>query len=64
VAYDYDIPLFNFWSAAQFLSNQGLDPSRDNIYMTTEAWDLRNYYALKTLDAIRQALEQIPLPSR
>jgi hypothetical protein len=59
IAYDYDIPLFNFWLAAQFLPNAGLDASRDNIYMTTAAWDLRNYYALKTLDMIRQAVEQI-----
>jgi len=27
IAYEYDIPIVNFWHAAQFLDNHGLDPA-------------------------------------
>jgi hypothetical protein len=57
VAYDYDIPLMNFWLAADSLPNHGLDPARDNIYLTPEGWDLRNYEALRTLDSIWRILK-------
>jgi hypothetical protein len=56
VAHDYDIPLLNFWLAANSLPNHGLDESRQNIYLTPEGWDLRNFTALETLDALRKAL--------
>ncbi len=57
VAYDYDIPLMNFWLAADNLPNHGLDPSRDNIYLTPEGWDVRNYVALQTLDSVWRTLK-------
>jgi hypothetical protein len=57
VAYDYDIPLVNFWQAADSLPNHGLDPARDNIYLTPDGWDVRNYVALETLDSIWRTLK-------
>jgi hypothetical protein len=57
VAYDYDIPLWNFWSAANHLPNHGLDADRENVYLTPDGWDVRNYTGLKTLDAVRRALQ-------
>ncbi len=45
----YGIPFFNFWSEAQKLENGGLDPQRENIYLSMEAWKIRSYWALKTL---------------
>ncbi len=60
VAYDYDIPLVNFWRAARSLPDHGLDPERGNLYMTTQAWDLRNYIALKTLDGLWRSLGTPP----
>jgi hypothetical protein len=57
VAYDYDIPLMNFWLAADSLPNHGLDTARDNIYLTPEGWDVRNYTALQTLDSIWRTLK-------
>jgi hypothetical protein len=61
VAYDYDVPLYNAWRAVQFLPNHGL--KEDGIYLTTEAWDVRSYFALETLDALRRALqESFPAP--
>lgn len=56
VAHDYDIPLYNFWQAASFLDNHGLDASRDNVYLTPDGWDMRNYYALRVLDVLRTSL--------
>lgn len=51
VAYEYDIPFYNFWNAAQYLRNHGL--SVDNpVYLSVGAWDYRNYYALQVLYAI------------
>ena len=60
VAYDYDIPLMNFWLAADRLPNHGLDSARDNIYLTPAGWDVRNNVALRTLDSVWRSLEKAP----
>jgi len=60
VAHDYDIPVLNFWLAANNLPNHGLDEARKNIYLTPDGWDLRNFTALETLDALRKALGSKP----
>lgn len=52
VAYDLDVPLMNFWLAANALENHGLDAEREDVYLTPHAWDLRNFTALMTLDAV------------
>jgi len=69
LAYEYDIPLWNFWLALQDLPNDGLDP--DGVHLTfagnlfdnpanmQKAWPWRNLTALQTLDAARQALESL-----
>jgi hypothetical protein len=59
VAYDYDIPLWNFWAAADYLPNHGLDPESNDIYLTPDAWDVRNFAALRTLDAIWRELKTV-----
>lgn len=62
VAYEYDIPLINWWRAAQPLPNHGLDLDRDknlqppDFHITYEAWSVRSYVGLKTLDTLRQSL--------
>jgi len=56
IAHDYDIPLMNFWAAAQTLPNGGLDPKRNDVYLSTDGWDRRSFSALETLDALRHAL--------
>ena len=70
IAYEYDIPLWNFWAAVQPLSNHGLSP--DNFHLTfarnffddpvrlKSAWPWRNLTALQTLDAVRRGLTQSP----
>ncbi len=56
VARDFDIPYFNFFTVSQRLANQGLDPEKDGIHLSTEAWNWRNFYALKTLYVVGQKL--------
>lgn len=58
VAYDYDLPLWNFWAAIQDLPGHGLDPARPGgNYLIIEAWDRRSFTGLQVLDAIRKTLE-------
>lgn len=55
VAYEYEIPLWNFWRAADVLPGHGLEA--DGIYLTPDAWDLRNFTGLQTLDTVWKAVE-------
>jgi hypothetical protein len=41
-----------------------LDPERDNIYQTPDAWDMRNFVALSTLDAIWRELKAVYDPGK
>jgi hypothetical protein len=53
LAYEYDLPLWNFWRAAQDLPNQGLDLYReDGFHISYEAWTERSFTALRTLDVM------------
>lgn len=66
LAYEYDIPLWNFWLAVQPLPDHGL--SSDGVHLTfagnlfddpvnmQKAWPWRNLTALQTLDALRNGL--------
>ena len=68
IAYDYDIPLWNYWAAIQPLPNHGL--SSDNFHLTfarnffddpvrmKSAWPWRNLTALQTLDVVRRGLAE------
>jgi len=59
VAYDYDLPLWNFWRAVQPLKDHGIDWARDSdgFHLTVESWNVRSYTALQVLDALRSALQ-------
>jgi hypothetical protein len=54
VAYDYDMPLFNAWRAIQFLHNHGLEDN--GVYLTVDAWNVRDFTGLQTLDSIWRGL--------
>jgi hypothetical protein len=70
IAYDYDIPLWNFWAAVQPLPNHGL--SSDHFHLTfarnffddpvrmKSAWPWRNLTALQTLDVVRRGVMEQP----
>ena len=57
LAYEYDIPLWNFWLAVQDLPNQGIDPARDGFHISVDAWNRRSYTALQTLAAVYNAAQ-------
>lgn len=53
LAYEYDLPLWKFWRAAQELPNHGMDPYRnDGFHISDEAWTKRIFIALRTLDVM------------
>jgi hypothetical protein len=70
LAYEYDIPLWNFWRAVQPLPNQGL--LEDGFHLThglnyfderknlKQAWPMRNLTALQVLDAVWRQLNDQP----
>jgi hypothetical protein len=70
IAYDYDLPLWNFWAAVQPLPNHGL--SSDHFHLTfarsffddrvrmKSAWPWRNLTALQTLDVVRKEVMEQP----
>jgi hypothetical protein len=54
LAYEYDIPLYNWWKAAQSLPYRGIDPERnDGFHIDPKyAWTEQSAYGLGTLDSI------------
>jgi len=59
LAFEFDIPLYNWWKAAQSLSNKGIDPERnDGFHISIDAWSTRSYFGLETLDTLWKGLEQ------
>ena len=70
LAQEYNVPLWNFWSAIQPLPNHGLQPDLehltygtndfDNTYAMQSAWTLRNLTALQMLDAVWRTLTAQP----
>jgi hypothetical protein len=59
LAYQYDLPLWNFWRAAQALPNHGLDPARaDGFHISMDAWATRSLTALESLDSVWRGTQQ------
>jgi hypothetical protein len=70
LAYDYDIPYWNFWRVVQPLPHHGLQ--EDGAHLTyagpffndptrmLEAWPWRNLTALQTLDAVWRGVTSTP----
>jgi len=68
LAYEYDIPLWNFWAAVQPIPDRGL--SDDGFHLTfarnffddpkrmENAWPWRNLTALQSLDVVRKSLSE------
>lgn len=57
LAYEYDLPLWNFWLAVQPLPLGGLDPDRnDGFHISTAAWNVRSFTALQALDSVWRGL--------
>lgn len=57
IAYEEDIPLWNFWRAVQHLPNGGIDPETKGglIYLLPEAWNVKSFTGVQALDALLKA---------
>ena len=59
VAYEKEVPFWNFWRAVQKMDDHGMDVRRDHadgFHITYEAQLIRSFTALQTLDALRRML--------
>ncbi len=67
VAYQYDVPIINFWQAVQYIDNRGIDPDRDGFHLSEEGYHLKEILALRTLYDIWSVYQNepkaTPLPS-
>ena len=54
IAYEYELPLWNYWRAVQFLPDHGIDWERDSygFHVTPDAWKVRSETFLMVLDAL------------
>jgi hypothetical protein len=57
LAYQYQVPVVNFWRAAQYLDNYGIDPYREGFHLSQAGYDLKNTLALRALHAVWTSLE-------
>jgi hypothetical protein len=61
LAYEYDIPMVNWWYTAQTLPNNGMDAERnDGFHISPTAWTERSYDALGTLDLVWKTVRDLP----
>ena len=57
LAYEYDLPLWNFWAAVQPLPDHGMDTQRnDGFHISTAAWTTRSFTGLQALDSVWHGL--------
>ena len=54
IANEYDLPLWNYWRAVQYLPDHGIDWERDSygFHVTTDAWSVRSHSFLRVLDSL------------
>ncbi len=57
LAYEYQLPLVNFWRAAQYLDNFGIDPEREGFHLSPEGYNLKNILALRALYQVWTTVE-------
>jgi len=59
IAYEYDIPLWNYWRAVQHLPNHGIDWDRDSygFHVTPAAWWERSETFLRVLDSLTKDIQ-------
>jgi len=58
LAYEYDLPMWNWWAAAQPLGDHGIDPYRDGFHISQQAWEERSKTFLMVLDHLWKGLRE------
>jgi Tol biopolymer transport system component len=59
LAYEYDLPLWNFWAAVQDMPAHGMEttpPHNDGFHISTAAWSVQSFTALQALDSVWRGL--------
>lgn len=56
LAYEYQVPVVNFWRAAQYLDNYGIDPEREGFHLSETGYALKNTLALRALHQVWTAV--------
>ncbi|MEA3327489.1 MAG: SGNH/GDSL hydrolase family protein [Chloroflexota bacterium] len=59
LAYEYQLPVVNFWRSAQYLDNFGIDPGREGFHLSDAGYNLKNTLALRALYQVWTAVEGI-----
>ncbi len=59
VAYDYDLPFWNFWRAIRDLPGKGIDGTRPGGYLIPDAWPRHSLTGLQALDAVWRQLQPL-----
>jgi hypothetical protein len=59
LAYEYDLPLWNWWAAAQPLGDHGLEHNGDDFHLSVQAWNMRSKTFLQTLDHLWEGLRDL-----
>jgi Tol biopolymer transport system component len=55
LAYEYDLPLWNFWASVQSMPAHGMEtqpPHNDGFHISTAAWSVQSFTALQALDSV------------
>ena len=62
LAYEYDVPMWNFWAAVQDLPDHGLDVDyEEGHHLLHEAWDVKRLTGVQVIDALHQSLkDEVP----
>lgn len=61
LAYEYGLPLWNFWRAVQSLPNHGLNPTDETgFHLNVAGWNMRSFTALQVLDMVMREMEGLP----
>lgn len=58
IAYQYNVPIINFWRSAQLLENRGIDPDREGFHLSQEGYERKEILALRTLYLLWQQTHQ------
>jgi hypothetical protein len=61
LAYENQLPLVNFWRAAQYLDNYGIDPEREGFHLSQDGYNLKNILALRALYQVWTTVEDISI---
>ena len=55
LAYEYDLPLWNFWAAVQDMPAHGMEtkpPHNDGFHISTAAWSVQSFTGIQALDSV------------